>query len=166
TENRALRRQEGPHASRRPRHHPQPPQNRLHNFQRASLFKSAAGIWQLRLLSLAIRRRKAHRERLETPQTSPSENKRVRRHEQGFTKTRLPFCRLDDLLRLHAGHRHGQRSPRHLLSLPPSSVATLSCAPCTPLLRLPFTIKEKSPHRSRDTVFLPRSQRDACRAGP
>src|SRR5690606_38874762 len=35
--------------------------------------------------------------------------------EQGLAQARLPLCRLDHHVCLHAGHRHGQRSPRQLL---------------------------------------------------
>src|SRR6185503_13795088 len=41
----------------------------------------------------------------------------IRPHEQGARQARLPLRRLDDLLRVHAGDRHGRRSPRHVLPL-------------------------------------------------
>src|SRR4051812_37439467 len=36
-------------------------------------------------------------------------------HEQSIAQARLPLRRLDDLLRVHAGDRHGQRPSRRLL---------------------------------------------------
>src|SRR6266513_5028783 len=44
-------------------------------------------------------------------------NGRVRCHEYGFTQTRFSFCRLDDLLCVHAGGRNGKRPRDHLFSL-------------------------------------------------
>jgi DNA-3-methyladenine glycosylase I len=46
------------------------------------------------------------------------------RNEQGYETARVQLCRLHDLLRLHAGGWHGERSPRHLL--PPPRSATLT----------------------------------------
>jgi hypothetical protein len=44
-------------------------------------------------------------------------NRRIRRHEQGPQEARLPFCRLNDLLRVHASHRDGERSCPRLFPL-------------------------------------------------
>ncbi len=41
-------------------------------------------------------------------------HRRIRRHEPGPAAARIQVRRLDHLLRLHAGDRHGERSPRHL----------------------------------------------------
>ena len=43
-------------------------------------------------------------------------NRGIRRHEQGSEEARLPFRRLNHLLRVHAGHRHGERSSPHAVS--------------------------------------------------
>src|SRR5438445_13768301 len=53
-------------------------------------------------------------------------NGRVRCHEQGFTKTRFSFCRLDDLLCVYAGGRNGKRPRDHLFSLR-GSIAWNNC---------------------------------------
>jgi DNA-3-methyladenine glycosylase I len=39
---------------------------------------------------------------------------RIGRHEPRSAATRIQICRLDDLLRVLASRRHGQRSPRHM----------------------------------------------------
>src|SRR5712671_1033127 len=44
-------------------------------------------------------------------------NRRIRFHEQRLEKTRFPFCGFDDLLCVHAGYRHGERSRDDLFSL-------------------------------------------------
>ena len=49
----------------------------------------------------------------------PATHRRVRRDEQGPEEARLQLRRQDDLLRLHAGRRHGERSHHRLLSLRP-----------------------------------------------
>ena len=41
-------------------------------------------------------------------------HRRIRRHESRPFATRIQIRRLDDLLRIHASDRHGQRSSRHL----------------------------------------------------
>ena len=41
-------------------------------------------------------------------------HRRIRRHEPRPAAARLQVRRLHHLLRLHAGNRHGERSPRHL----------------------------------------------------
>src|SRR6266478_8340714 len=54
---------------------------------------------------------------MEPTQRSTCENRRVRWHEQRLEKTRFPFCGFDDLLCVHAGYRHGERSRDDLFSL-------------------------------------------------
>ena len=71
-------------------------------------------IWQLRPLHLAVCRRKGKNQPLEIVAALAGANARIGCHEQGFEETRLPLRGLDDLLRLHASHRHGQRSLRRL----------------------------------------------------
>ena len=44
-------------------------------------------------------------------------------------EARVPLCRIDDLLRLHAGGRNGERSHRRLLSLSRSYRAKWPCPP-------------------------------------
>ena len=46
----------------------------------------------------------------------PARTARIRCDEQGPVEARLQVRRLDHLLRLHAGHRHGQRPPGRVLS--------------------------------------------------
>ncbi len=43
-----------------------------------------------------------------TGQKAPCEDSRIRCNEQGSQEARLQLRRFDNLLRLHAGHRHGQ----------------------------------------------------------
>src|SRR6202040_1120655 len=61
-------------------------------------------------------------------------NPRIRRDEQGSTKSRFPFCRPDDLLRIHAGCRHGQRSRGRLFSPQENSLNSVCDLPGFPQL--------------------------------
>ena len=54
----------------------------------------------------------------------------VGRDERGTAEEGIPFRRLDDLLRVHAGGGHGQRPPGHLLSVPRGSWRRVSFVPC------------------------------------
>ena len=56
-------------------------------------------------------------ERLAVVVGHPRQDAGVRCHEQGTAPARVPVCRAHHLLRLHAGHRHGQRPYNRLLPL-------------------------------------------------
>ncbi len=61
----------------------------------------------------------------------PARTARIGRHEQRPEEARLPLRRHHHLLRLHAGHRHGQRSRRRLLRpLVRLAAALLRCMRC------------------------------------
>ena len=117
SQNRAIRRSKSARAARRSRHHSKSPENFLHHFQCAGVSRSAARIRQLRRLHLAIHRRENAAARAARSERRARANRGIRRHEQGSEEARLPFCRLNDLLRVHAGYRHGERSSSHLLPL-------------------------------------------------
>ncbi len=51
---------------------------------------------------------------MENPQTPPCKNSRIRCSQQGFTEARISFRWIDHLLRFHASHGAGQRSPGEL----------------------------------------------------
>ena len=68
-----------------------------------------AYIWQLR-------RRQPATESLAQHGRGAREDRAVRRDEQRPREARLPLRRLHHLLRLHAGHRHGERSPGRAVS--------------------------------------------------
>ena len=72
----------------------------------------------------------AEAERRAEPRRDPGDNAGVRRHEQGPQEARLPLRRLHHLLRLHAGHRHGQRPRGHVF----------------PVWRLKTVIRRNLPH--------------------
>ena len=63
----------------------------------------------IRSLRLAVCRRQTASERLAVGEENSGAHCGIGRDEQGPEKTRLHLRRLDHLLRLHAGHRHGQR---------------------------------------------------------
>ena len=71
---------------------------------------------QLRSLHLVVQQRTAGAQPLESSRRCSRRDRRVARDEQGVAQARFPLRRSDDLLRLHASRRHGERSPRHLLS--------------------------------------------------
>ena len=76
------------------------------------------GIRLVRSLYLAVRRRQTACEWLEEFEPTSKPNDGVRRRKQRFAEAWLHFCGLNDLLCLHAGGGHGQRSHGDLLPLP------------------------------------------------
>ena len=70
------------------------------------------------------RRRQAAAGRLAIARRSAGSHGGIRRHEQRPAAARIQVRRLDDLLRLHASHRHGERPPGRLLSLRGNRVET------------------------------------------
>jgi 3-methyladenine DNA glycosylase Tag len=68
-----------------------------------------------RRFSLAVRGRHAGRQPLAVAGGSPGAHGRVGRDEQGLAEGRLQVRRIDDLLRLHAGSRDGERPPDDVL---------------------------------------------------
>ena len=81
-----------------------------------------AYLWQLR-------RRRAAPQPLAVDARGAGPDAGVRRDEQGAPAPRLPIRRLDDLLRVHAGRRHGQRPHDHVLPTPVTTPSQLhSCA--------------------------------------
>ena len=63
-----------------------------------------------------IRRRPAAGQPLARPARDPGLDRAERRDEQGAQAPRLPLRRQHDLLRLHAGGRHGRRPPARMLA--------------------------------------------------
>ena len=63
-----------------------------------------------------LRGRSAQAERAPLVASAPGADTGVGPHERGAGQPRLPLRRADDLLRVHAGGRDGQRSSPHLLS--------------------------------------------------
>ncbi len=62
---------------------------------------------QSRRLPLALHRRPPGGEPLDRDGAGPGAHRHLRPHEQGATQAPLRLCRLDHLLRLHAGERDG-----------------------------------------------------------
>jgi DNA-3-methyladenine glycosylase I len=60
----------------------------------------------------------AEEERVPVPEGLACEHSRIGRHEQGPQEARLSLCWLDDLLRVHAGCRDGERPRSDLFPLP------------------------------------------------
>jgi hypothetical protein len=89
-------------------------EDRLGNFERASVSRRATRIRQLRYLPPAIHGREDEAARTPRTEGCPCTDGGVRRHEQGSNAARISICRLDDLLCLYAGHRHGERSHEKL----------------------------------------------------
>src|SRR5712691_6444296 len=112
---RALRRTRGEEAAGRRRDRAQPSQDRIGDRQRPRVPRSAAGIRLVRRLSLGLRGRAPA---AESPahETGPGAHAGIRRAQPRPEAARLPLRRLDHRLRVHAGGRHGQRSPDKLLS--------------------------------------------------
>jgi hypothetical protein len=86
--------------------------------KRESISAGAKRVWLVRRLHLAIYRRQSSGQLLAVGETSSRQHAAIRRHEQGPKEAGILFRGYNDLLRVHAGGRHGERSPRHLLPLP------------------------------------------------
>ena len=71
-------------------------------------------IRNFRRLSLEFCWKQANSESLAHPWRNTRTHRRIRRHEPRPVATRIQVRRLNDLLRLHASDRHGQRSPRNM----------------------------------------------------
>ena len=84
--------------------------------QRRQIFTGSKRVRQLRRLHLALRRRQADRQSSQNAERLPGHQPGVGRFEQRFEAARFQVRRLDDHLRPHASHRHGQRSRRGLFS--------------------------------------------------
>lgn len=67
---------------------------------------------------MAIHRRGAETEFLAIREPRTGSDARIGCHEQGPEATRIPIRGWDDLLRLHAGCRNGQRPYNRLLQVP------------------------------------------------
>ena len=113
-----LRRGQGPRAAPRPRHRPQPAQGPGRRHECPRLPRAAGGARPLRPVPLELRRRRAAAERVAEPQGGPGPHAGVGRAQQGAPAARLHVRGLDDLLRVHAGRRAGQRPRRRLLPPP------------------------------------------------
>ena len=75
------------------------------------------GARQPRGLPVAVRRRQSDREPMDHAGPGAGRDRRIARDEQGAAPARLPLRGADDLLRVHASHRHGQRPCHHVLSV-------------------------------------------------
>jgi hypothetical protein len=69
-----------------------------------------------RRISLVVHGRRRGAERLGAPRRCAGRDRSVTNDEQGVATSRFSLRRSDDLLRLHAGDRDGQRPPPGLLS--------------------------------------------------
>ena len=103
-------------------HRPQSAEDRGRRRQCAGVPGGAEGVRQLRRVHLAASSAAGRcRTAGGTPADVPARDRGIRRDEQRSREARLPLRRLDDLLRVHAGDRHGERSPDRTAS------ATRSC---------------------------------------
>ena len=96
-------------AAGRSRDRPQPAQGGVDDLEREGRAGGAGRVRQPRRLPLAVRRRRAAPQPLAVDARGAGPDGGVGRDEQGAPAPRLPLRRLDDLLRVHAGRRHGQR---------------------------------------------------------
>ena len=84
----------------------------------AKAFLAVQGrIRRIRPVHLGLHRRQTSQELLEEPGRGARQDAGVRRHVEGAQTAGLQIRRLDDLLCLHAGGRHGRRPRDRLLSL-------------------------------------------------
>src|SRR5581483_2198022 len=94
----------------------QPPEGRGRGAQRPRLPRGAEGVRLLRRLCLALRRRPAAAAPAAADGGRPGAHAGIRRTERRSAPARLHLRRLDDLLCVHAGGRHGERSSARLLA--------------------------------------------------
>ena len=92
-------------------------ENRGDDHECAGISGRAKGIRNLRSLHLAVRSRAFSEAVAGDFRAATHSNHRIRRDEQGSKEARFSFCRLDDLLCVHAGGGHGQRPCAGLFSL-------------------------------------------------
>src|SRR5581483_6505326 len=122
---RALRRPEGRTADGRPGDRPQPREDRSRDRQRPCVAGASGGDRLGGRAPVVVRRRSADRSSRPVPLADPRGDRRVPCDEPGAQATRVPLRRADDLLRVHAGGWHGERSHALLLPTPRASTATL-----------------------------------------
>src|SRR5258706_2919197 len=72
------------------------------------------GVRIVRQVPMGVRRRQAQDQPLARDRKRPRDDAAIRRDEPRLEKTRLQVRGIDDLLRPHAGDRHGER-PHHLM---------------------------------------------------
>ena len=106
-----------PRVDGQPGHRAKPPQNRRGGKKRPSISRSPKGVRLLRRLHLAIHRRPPLANPPPHPAGCPGPHPPIRRHEQGLEAPRLHLRRYHHLLRLHAGHGHGERPRRGMFPL-------------------------------------------------
>ena len=111
----AVRRGRSGAAAGRRRHRPLAAQDRRGDRRRPHLSRHARGGRGFRRLAVVVRRRRADRQPLDATSSRFRPRRRGAGDGQGAEGPRLQVLRAGDLLRLHAGDRHGQRSPRRLL---------------------------------------------------
>src|SRR6266850_4380817 len=99
-----------PHAGRG--HRAQSPEDRVDGRQCPPGAVGAGGVRQPHRVPVAVRGRQADRQRVEGGRTGAGRDRGIARDEQGPRQARVPLRGAHDLLRVHAGHRHGER-PRH-----------------------------------------------------
>jgi 3-methyladenine DNA glycosylase Tag len=80
--------------------------------------KIHAAVQNAQSIRVAVRRRTAARKSLAALRSVAQPHGAIGRAEQGSHKARLQVRRLDNLLRIPAGHWHGQRSCGRLLPIP------------------------------------------------
>src|SRR6202166_5214005 len=115
-EDRALQRQKTSRADERFRHRPQPRQDRGHGQQREILSEDHGRGPRLLEIPLGLRRRQAEGQPFQDHGQRAGVDAALDQDLQGTGLARIQVRRPDHRLRLHAGHRHGQRPSGLLLS--------------------------------------------------
>ena len=109
------------------------------------------GVRQSRCVDLVVRRRQTDSERMARRQGCSGHDGDFRPHEQGAGQARLPLRRIDDLLRLHAGDRDGQRSSGRLFSVSRKGCVDARCSFALPLA---MTDTHSEPHNATSHSML------------
>src|SRR5216684_1177568 len=116
-QNRDLWRKAGGRLAGKRGHRAQSPEDCRDHPQRSRLPGCAERVWQFRCLSVAVCRWRAKGECLENLEGSACQDGGIRCHEQSPGKARVQIRRLNYLLCVHAGCRHGKRSHGRLFPL-------------------------------------------------
>src|SRR4029077_7445116 len=89
----------------------QPAEDRGHNREREGVSRVAERVRKFRYVLMELRRRQTEGEPLANHGGRARAHPGIRCDEPRFATARIQIRRLDDLLRIDAGDRHGQRSP-------------------------------------------------------
>src|SRR5262249_48348802 len=97
-----------------------PIENRGYDRERKNFSRCAKGVREFQHLFVELRQWEANPKSLATHGRRARAHVRIRRNESRSGATRIQICWVNDLLRLDASDRHGQRSSRYV----PATCAT------------------------------------------